>query len=149
MIDHVTIRQAAERLGVSSKTVRNRITKKEIPAIWEDRGEGMSQWQIPLSYLEIASTVHATDAPTLPHPIEPCLPTPLEAIAESITTIQLKEVFRDAIRDEVAPLRSELTQLRVELDSQFKRQDERIRAAIQPPTPTTPIQKSFWHRLFG
>jgi len=147
MINHVTIRQAAERLGVSTKTVRNRIARKELPAFWEDKGEGMSSWQIPLSALEIAATSPIAEEPTLPpRPDQNHLPTPLEAITEVATTIQLKQVFRDAIKEEVAPIQNELAQLRSELDSQFKRQDERIRAAMQPPPPA---KKTLWARLFG
>ena len=147
MHDHCSVKECAKMLGVTVKTVRNRIARKELPAIWDDRGEGMSSWQIPLSALEMAATTPVIKEPTLPpYPTDSHLPTPLEAVAESITTIQLKEVFRDAIRDEVAPIRNEIAQLRAELDSQFRRQDERIRAAVKPPTPT---QKSLWARLFS
>lgn len=57
--DFYTIKEVSELLGVTTKTIRNRIERKEIPAKFHDVGKGQSQYLIPKSAIDIPST--ATD----------------------------------------------------------------------------------------
>jgi replication fork clamp-binding protein CrfC len=69
-------------------------------------------------------------------------------VTRQITPAELKRIFKDAIREEVEPVRGrlepikeELRQLRAELEAHNRRLDERLREVSKP--------KSFWARLFN
>lgn len=129
MDGHYSVKQTAEILKISTKTVRNRIASKELPAVWEDRGKGMSQWWIPMEAVNVATTT-----------IE------VVPMTRQLTPLELKETFKSAIKEEIEPLKLEITQLRAELESHFRRTDERLREAIKPDQEPS---KSFWARLFN
>lgn len=57
--DFYTIKEVSELLGVTTKTIRNRIERKDIPAKFHDVGKGQSQYLIPKTAIDIPST--ATD----------------------------------------------------------------------------------------
>ncbi|SFM30979.1 helix-turn-helix domain-containing protein [Pelosinus propionicus] len=56
MEGHLSIKQVADILKVSSKTVRSRISSGQLAAVWEERGKGMSCWQIPIDAVEAPSS---------------------------------------------------------------------------------------------
>ena len=127
MEGHYSVKQAAQVLNLSTKTIRNRISSGELPATWEDRGAGMSQWWIPIEAVQIA----ATTVEVIP-------------VTRQLTPGEVGQIVQNAvqtaIRQELEPVREEIGQLRGELESHFRRQDERIRETIRP--------KSLWSRLF-
>ena len=57
--DFYTIKEASELLGVTTKTIRNRIERKDIPAKFHLIGKGQSQYLIPKGAIDVPST--ATD----------------------------------------------------------------------------------------
>jgi len=119
------IRQASKILGVSTKTVRNRIKTGALPAVFENRNEGLSFWKIPISALEITSTIAVKSIPmlTITMPKTQFL-SPAEL---STTHIQLKQFLKDATLEEVVPFCIEMAQLRAELNSHFQRADDIIK----------------------
>ncbi|MGL5256084.1 MAG: helix-turn-helix domain-containing protein [Proteocatella sp.] len=50
--EYYTIREAAQLLEVSTKTIRNWIDKKQIEAVWNDVGRGRSHWLIQKKLVE-------------------------------------------------------------------------------------------------
>ncbi|MBU2702713.1 hypothetical protein Ga0466249_003848 [Sporomusaceae bacterium BoRhaA] len=129
MDGYYNVRQAAEAMNVSIKTVRNRIKAGELPATWEDRGKGRSQWWIPIAAIQAAAT--AVDA--VPFTRQPTLTAELGQLVQSAVQTAVKDVVKD-----------EIQQLRAELDSHFRRQDERIREVLVKPQQA----RGFWHKLF-
>lgn len=127
MDGHYSVKQTAQVLKVSTKTVRNRIASGELIAIWEERGKGMSQWWIPIESINVATTT----IDVIP-------------VTRQLTPMELKEAFRSAIKEEIEPLKDEITQLRAELENHFRRTDERLRETIKPEPET----KTFWSRFF-
>jgi excisionase family DNA binding protein len=125
---HYSVKQAAEAMKVSTKTIRNRIASGELPAAWEDRGVGMSQWWIPIEALQIA----ATTVEVIP-------------ITRQLTPNEVGQIVQNAvqaaIKQELKPVKEEISQLRGELENHFRRQDEKIRKAAKP--------KVFWKRFFN
>ena len=122
-----SIKQAARAMRVSTKTIRNRIADKELPAVWEDRGAGMSQWWIPMAAIQAA----ATTVEVIP-------------ITRQLSPLEVGQIVQSAvqiaIKQELNPIQEEISQLRNELENHFRRQDEKIRETIKP--------KSFWKKLF-
>ena len=53
--EYFSVKETAEILGVTTKTIRNRIEKKQLSAVWYEVGKGQSQWLIPKE--EIATIV--------------------------------------------------------------------------------------------
>ena len=45
--DFYSVKECAEILGVTTRTIRNRIERKELSAFWNEIGKGQSQWLIP------------------------------------------------------------------------------------------------------
>lgn len=130
MDGHYSVKQTAEILKLSTKTVRNRIASGELTAVWEERGKGQSQWWIPMETVNLATTT-----------IE------VVQVTRQLTPLELKETLKSAIREEIEPLKEEITQLRAELENHFRRTDERLRETIKPKPDQEP--KSFWLRFFN
>lgn len=93
--DFYTIKEVSELLGVTTKTIRNRIERKDIPAKFHDIGKGQSQYLIPKSAIDIPST--ATDvvpfsrqvsAPALVSEIISHLQEENKALKEQLSEIQ-------------------------------------------------------------
>lgn len=131
MDGHYSVKQTAEILKCSTKTVRSKIVNKTLPAVWEDRGKGMSQWWIPMEAVNIATST----IDVIP-------------VTRQLTPLELTETLKSAIREEIAPLKDEISQLRGELESHFRRTDERLREAIKPSPEPNQEPKSFWARFF-
>lgn len=124
-MDKLTIKQAAQALGVSAQTIRRRISKGELPATKEmtDFGE---MWFIPASAVE-AST----------HTLE------VVPLTRSITPSEIGQIIDFAVAKQVEGLTEEIKGLRAELAAHLKRQEEK--AVLEATTE----HKGFWRRLFG
>lgn len=133
MEGYYSVKQTAEAMHLSQKSVRNYIKAGKIPGvIWEERGQGMSQWWIPIEATEVAATA-TVDADVV-------------QVTRQLSSAELGQIIQTAVQNAVQDVvKTEIQQLRVELDSHFKRQDERIREAIKPPHEE---RKSFWRRVF-
>jgi len=124
MEGYYSVKEAAERLGCSTKTIRTRIKNQTLEAVWEDRGRGMSQWWIPAAAINSAtSTIEVVP------------------VVKPLTTTEVRALFKEAVQEELEPLRGEIQNLRAELESHYRRTDERLREATK--------SRSFWTRLFN
>lgn len=61
--DYYSVRECAEILGVTPKTIRNRIEDKKLNAIWHDLGRGKSQWLILKSDIDTLTASHEEKLP--------------------------------------------------------------------------------------
>jgi len=115
--NHYTVKQAAEVLGVSPKTVRSRIANKELSATWEDLGRGMSRWQIPFSAIETPDS----SVQTIPLP----LPKPL-------TPSEISNVVHAAVQKAVqGVIQTELKQFRDDIEARADQRDEKLMQVIR------------------
>ncbi|VBB08446.1 Hypothetical protein LUCI_3752 [Lucifera butyrica] len=111
MKDHYNIKQAAEVIGVSTKTVRKRIQSGELPAVWEDRGKGMSQWWIPMGAVQAAATT-------------------LEAIpvTRHLSPVEVAQMIQNAVREAV---QQELENFREDMEIRSDQRDKKLMEAIR------------------
>lgn len=100
MEGHYSVKQAAAVLKVTTKTIRNRIASKELPAVWEDRGKGMSQWWIPIEAVNEAAFKQPTNSVTIS--------------TETLKHI-IQNVVHEAVKQEIKPLRDDLANLQLKL----------------------------------
>jgi hypothetical protein len=129
MDGHYSVKQAAAAMHVSTRTIRNRITSGELPAVWEERGKGMSQWWIPIAVVQTAATTTVEVVP----------------VTRQLSPAELGQIVHTAVQNAVQEVvKTEIQQLRGELESHFRRQDERIREAL---TPKPEKKKGFWKKL--
>ena len=114
MENHYTVKQAAEILGCSTKTVRSRIASKELFATWEDLGRGMSRWQIPCSIIDTPS-----DIQTIP-------------LSKPLTSTEIGNVVHAAVQSAVqGVIQTELRQLRDDMEARADQRDEKLMQVIR------------------
>lgn len=129
-----SVRQAAELLSVSVKTVRNRIANGQLEAVWVDRGAGMSQWLIP---------ARALNLPTTPPKITPLanLPTPNEI------AVLVNSAVQTAVRDVV---RVEVENLKQDLENRADERDQRLMNVLREiQQQRHERSRSIWKRFFS
>lgn len=135
MEGYYSVKQAAEVLRVSTKTVRNRISNGELTAIWEERGKGMSQWQIPIAVVEAAAST------TLE-----AIPTTRQVSIEEVGRI-VKGAVQDAVQEVV---RGELERFKEELEERVEARDRKLLEVIRTVQEERRERpKGIWSRLFG
>lgn len=100
--DYYSVRECAEILGVTTKTVRNRIEDKKLNAVWYDLGRGKSQWLILKT--DIQAIIDEQEE-KLPRQIS--LPPALLA--------EIKESIKAEMRAENAQIRAELQAVKDEV----------------------------------
>ncbi len=114
MENHYTVKQAAEILGCSTKTIRSRIANKELFAVWEDLGRGMSRWQIPFSVIDTPSTL-----PTIP-------------LSKPLTTAEIGNIVHTAVQNAVqGVIQNELQQFRDDMEARADQRDEKLMQVIR------------------
>lgn len=130
MEGHYSVKQAAEILGVSTKTIRNRITTGQLKAVWEDRGKGMSQWWIPMETINAATqTVEVVP------------------VTRQISPAEVGQIIQMAVEEAV---QKELTKFREEMDARADQRDQKLMEAIRMiQEERRERQKTWWQRLFG
>jgi excisionase family DNA binding protein len=139
-MDKLTIKQAAEALKCSHQTIRRRIAKGEIPAKKEATEFGEA-WYIPTEFISAATST--VDVVPLSRSISmsEIEKTMAYAVGEAV-----ESAFKKVVNEHTDILRDEIHQLRSELNSHYRRVDEQIRLAANPPKQE---QKGFFSRLFA
>ena len=116
--EYYTIREAAQLLGLSTKTIRNWIDRKQIEAVWNDIGKGRSHWLIAKELIEqrlsnqpkaINPRIIGEEAQLIPVSIENAA---IEKIVESIS-IKLQDELQ-VLHQENLDLKNEIKLLREE-----------------------------------
>lgn len=128
MQGYLTIKEAAERLGVSDRTVRRRIKDGSLPAKLK-MGQYGQQYFIPVNAIDTAQTITDVVEVKRVH----------DAQALSLAIVQALEeqnkAFTDeleAMKKEVAASRQEITALREELKQRDEKLLELVKAEKQP-----------------
>jgi hypothetical protein len=139
-MERVTIREAAQRLGVSPDTIRRRIAKGELQAVQEARPQGFV-WMVELPRPKAQRRRPATRKP--PRPKGPS-PAELEA-AHLRQTLEMLTTELESRRREVAELHQLLAQSQLLL-SAGKVEDDEPRTTVEvretrpqepPPVPSS------------
>lgn len=120
-----SVKEAAEFLGVSTKTVRNRIAAKTLPAGWNEIGRGKSQWLIKRSDLEAAKAAEGAIVEAVKRG---------EVAASSHRRPAQLELFKAIMKQENDTLREELQAIRQSqerLERLLIEKDEQLRALIE------------------
>lgn len=102
--DYFSVKETAEILGVTTKTVRNRIDKKQLSAVWYEVGKGQSQWLIPRE--EVSKVVDGDISAE-----KGKLSVPQITLIEAIKA-QLK-ADNDVLREENNMLRNEIQDIKI------------------------------------
>lgn len=127
--EYYSIKEAAKVLGVTDRTIRNRIDAKTLPAVWYDAGIGKSQWLIP-----IAAAI-GNDVTPLPRRF-------------SLTEIKLalKEEIRQELKQELDEIKH--AQIRIEnaINERDKKLIESIRLLQEKHIKT---QEKPWYRFWN
>ena len=139
MTEHVTIRGAAERLGVSPDTIRRRITRGQLQAVKEPRPQGFV-WMVELP---AAKAKRQRSSRRSPRPRGPS-PAELEA-AHLRDKVELLTTELDSRRREVSELHQLLAQSQLLLTAGKATEDEtttvEVREAPQEPPPRPPVRR--------
>ena len=120
-----SVKEAAEFLGVSTKTIRNRIAAKTLPAGWNEIGRGKSQWLIKKVDLEAAKAAEGAIVEAVKRG---------EVAARGQRRPAQMETFKAIIKEENAALREELQAIRQtqeRLERLLIEKDEQLRALIE------------------
>lgn len=64
--EYYSVKETSERLGLSTKTVRNYIENKKLDAVWWEQGKGLSMWLIPRKSVEAIIESRVSTVPTIP-----------------------------------------------------------------------------------
>lgn len=124
--EYYTVRQAAEIKGVTKQAINDGCKTGKYPGAKkvESSISPHGLWLIPKNLFDT-----------------PVITKDVAEITRQLTPAELKESFREAMREELEPLKDEIKQLRAELEAHNRRTDEKLREATKP--------KGFWQRLFG
>ncbi len=152
---YLTIDEAAERLGVSSDTVRRRIKRGELRAE-KRKGPYGECWMIPESEIKTAQVI--TDV--IPVTRQVSIPDLVTAITAKVTEALTEELAgtRAAIEDliekesriraEIEALREELAATR-EIQERIERSiEERDKRLMEALRGLTEKRRPWWRRLF-
>ena len=132
--NHYTVKQAAGGLGVSTKTIRSRIANKELFAIWEDLGRGMSRWQIPCSIIDTPSEIETIP---LTKPLTPTL-----------DFTEMGNLVHTAVQSAVqGVIQTELRQLREDMEARADQRDQRLMEVIRAVQGNKQIP--WWKKILG
>ena len=141
MAESVTIREAAERLGVSPDTIRRRITRGQLKAVQEPRPQGFV-WVVELPTAKRRRT--ATRRP--PRPKGPS-PAELEA-AHLRETVKMLTTELESRRREVSELHQLLAQSQLLLSAGSEPEEEPPRTTVEvrrspqePPQARPPVRR--------
>jgi len=119
--EYYSVRECAELLGVTTKTIRNRIEDKKLNAVWYDLGRGKSQWLILKTDIQAIIDTHEEK---LPRPIS--LP---PAIMDEI-----KAHFNaqnEGLRAEIQSIKDEVRAGQERLEKSLLERDEKLMQVIR------------------
>lgn len=119
--DYYSVRECAEILGVTPKTVRNRIEDKKLNAVWHDLGRGRSQWLILKA--DIQAIIESQEE-KLPRPIS-LPPALLDEIKAQI------RAENEVLRTEIESLRGEVKAGQERIEKSLLERDEKLMAVIR------------------
>ncbi|MBP1616026.1 MAG: hypothetical protein H6Q13_3474 [Bacteroidetes bacterium] len=138
--EYYSVKEAAEILGVTTKTVRNRIEGKVLLAVFHDVGPGQSQYLIPKSSVNIPTTITKD----------------VVALSRAISVPELIQSIKGQIREEFAAEFSaikegqeELKAGQARLESVIKERDEKLMETvrnIQALKERSSFWSRFWHK---
>jgi plasmid maintenance system antidote protein VapI len=131
--DYYSVKECAEILGVTTKTIRNRIDCKKINAIWYEVGKGQSQWLI---YKDLIKAIIKNKESKISNAIS----IPQNLIEEIIKTDVMQKAITIAIKQETLGLKEEIIEMKINVNNHYRIIDERLRQST--------TKKSFWQRLF-
>lgn len=139
--DYYSVKECAEILGVTTKTIRNRIEDKRLQAVWYEIGPGQSQWLVSKEVIKAivdkeVSTSRSVSIPTIP-----------PALIDEIK-IQLR-AENDTLRRELAEIRMaqmEIAATQTQIEKTLQERDERLMQIIRERQEERQEQnkKSFW-----
>jgi len=131
--NYYSVKEAAEVLGVTTKTIRNRIDNKTLIAIFHDIGPGQSQYLIPKSSIDIPTTI-TKDVVQLSRAI---------SVPELVQSIkgQLREEFA-AEFSAIKTGQEEIKANQAQIVLAIKERDEKLIAAIRERQEQK--KKSWW-----
>lgn len=133
--EYYSVRECAELLGVTPKTIRNRIEDKRLNAVWHDLGRGKSQWLILKT--AIKDIVESKDS-KIPTPIS--LPT---ALMDEIKA-QIK-AENSALMAEI----QEVKQTQARMEKSLLERDEKLMTVIRErQQERQEVKLSWWKKLF-
>lgn len=114
---YYSVKEAAEILGVTTKTIRNRIEKKELLAVFHDIGIGQSQYLIPKTEIDV--TIETSE---------------IVSISRAVSVPELKQLIKAQLQEENETIRAEMAEIRTaqtRLEQSLKERDERLLQAIR------------------
>ncbi len=129
-----TISEAADLLGLSTKTIRRRIKQGEIPATLEAGPYG-DQYIIPAAAIDTAQEIIDV--------VQVHRPTDATTLALIIT--QALDERDKGLQDEIAQLRQQVETLTRALDER----DRQLVMELQEALDKHPDRRPWWQRLFG
>ena len=129
-----TISEAADLLGLSTKTIRRRIKQGEIPATLEPGPYG-DQYIIPAAAIDTAQEIIDV--------VQVHRPTDATTLALIIT--QALDERDKGLQDEIAQLRQQVETLTRALDER----DRQLVMELQEALDKQPDRRSWWQRVFG
>lgn len=115
--EYYSVKEAAELLGVTTKTVRNRIEKKELLAKFHAIGAGQSQYLIPKSAInEAVSTIDVVP------------------LSRAVSVSEIVQAIRLQMTEENEALRIEMAQIRASqerLEQSINERDKKLLEVIR------------------
>lgn len=115
--EYYSVKEAAEILGVTTKTIRNRIEKKELLAVFHDIGVGQSQYLIPKSAVNMAvSTMEVVP------------------LSRAVSVSEIVQAVKAQMMEENASLRSEMAEIKASqerIEESLAERDKRLLEVIR------------------
>jgi MerR family copper efflux transcriptional regulator len=127
-----TISEAADLLGLSTKTIRRRIKQGEIPATLEPGPYG-DQYIIPAEAIDTAQQI--VDVVRVDRPTDP--------MTLALVITQALDERDKGLQDEIAQLRQQVETLTRALDERDRQLVEQLQEALLQD------RQPWWKRLFG
>lgn len=135
--EYFSVKEAAQMLNCTTKTIRNRIDRKELKAIYHKIGIGQSQYLIPKAGINVAT-----------------ITTDVVPVSRAVSIGELKESIKAEIREENNILRREISELRMaqkeivitqdRIENFLKERDEKLMQIIRERQHEQTQKRPWW-----
>lgn len=138
---YYSVKEAAQVLGLSDKTVRRRLDKGEIEGIWHEVKPGLSCWLIPKDSIRVSTTT----LDTIPLTRAVSLAEVVQAVKAQMREENALILAENAqIKDELQALRGEVKEGQKRLEKSLLERDEKLMNFIRERQNKPKTWWKFW-----
>lgn len=139
--DYYSVKDCAGILGVTTKTIRNRIDDKKLHAVWNEIGKGQSQWLIPKEVIRAIVDKEVSNSRQIS--------IPNNSMDEIKAQIRAEN---EAIRQELAEMRmaqQEIAFTQARIEKSLLERDEKLIGVIRERMEEQQEKSRYWWKFWA